>query len=97
VRRKIMTDQHDQWKSREPWVVQDPDHKREWVMEQPLRYYIHQNKEKEWRVIDRWYDLAHGDTHKTRGAAIRAFYKSMDRKIPTGTKLPELPDSKYSG
>lgn len=86
----------DHWRSREPWVVQDPSFKREWLSAEPLRYYLHQNKYDEWTVIDRWMDLSSGGYHKTREAAIRAFYKSVNRKIPTGTKLPRSEGSKYN-
>ena len=92
-----MSDDNDSWKSREPWVVQDPEFKREWLSPEPLRFYVHQNKEGAWMIIDRWWDLAYGVQHKSREAAIRAFYKSFERKIPTGTKLPRCVDSKYGG
>ena len=92
-----MIEEKNQWKDREPWVVQDPDFKREWLSPEPLRFYVHQNKEGEWMIIDRWSDLAHGVYHKSREAAIRAFYKSFERKIPTGTKLPRCENSDYVG
>jgi hypothetical protein len=87
----------DSWMPRAPWVAQDPEFKREWLSPEPLRYYVHQSKEGEWMIIDRWWDLAHGEKYRTREAAIRAFYKSFDRRIPTGTKLSRCEGSKYAG
>ena len=92
-----MSDDKDEWKGREPWVVHDPEFKREWLSPEPLQYYVHQDKEGVWMIIDRWRDLAHGGCHKSREAAIRAFYKSHGRKIPTGKKLPRCVDVKYGG
>ena len=92
-----MEETKDHYKFREPWVVQDPDFKREWLSAEPITHYLHKDKNNEWMVINRRLDIAATRCHKTREAAIREFYKSVNRKIPTGTKLKKFPDSQYAG
>lgn len=64
--RKVMSDQD--WKNKGPWVAVDPSSKREWLLPQPLRYYIVEEQEtRHWFVCDRWTDLPVPDTEsKTR-------------------------------
>ena len=78
------------WKNREPWITQDPEFKREWLHPEPLSYYIQKDTAGMWSVCDRWLDIPHGKPAKTRAAAIRQFYKTVGRMIPTGKKLPEF-------
>ena len=83
---------HSAWKKREPWVVIDPDSKREWVCEQPLRYYVVKSADGNWFVCDRWLDVpVIGTKANSREQAIRGFYKWCKRPIPTGDTLPKLP------
>jgi hypothetical protein len=81
----------DKWSSCGPWIVQDPDYKREWLVPQPLQYYVHRKADGQWIVVDRWTDLAVGDAHRSRNGAIRAFYKWEGRKMPTGEALSKTP------
>jgi len=83
------------WLNREPWIVQDPFFKREWLVPDPLRYYLFKNNNDEWCVLDRWMDLGVGKPQSTRNKAIREFYKMIGRKIPTGQPLPVSENSKY--
>lgn len=78
------------WKNREPSVTQDPEFKREWLPPEPLRYFVQKDAVGLWSVCDRWLDIPYGKPAKTRSAAIRQFYNSIGRTIPTGSKLPEF-------
>jgi len=95
--KKFMSSSNDSWKSREPWVVQDPEFRREWLLPTPLQYYVHKNKDGEWTIIDRWMDIHVGESHASRKKAIREFYKLMGRKIPSGREIPECPNPKHNG
>jgi hypothetical protein len=79
------------WSAREPWVTKDPQHKREWLHPEPVRYYLHQRKDGLWSVCDRWFDLPAIDPARSRAAAIRNFYKAIGRPVPARTKLPKCP------
>ena len=67
-----------------PWVVMDPDFKREWVVPQPLRYYVVESRQTgEWFICDRWTDAVVPDTEaRTRKEAIRLFYVVCKRPMP---------------
>lgn len=80
------------WQKREPWVVVDPGFKREWVLPQPLKYYVVKDKDTGlWSVCDRNVDLIVPATEaKTREQAIRQFYKWCERPAPTGTRFSKL-------
>ena len=80
----------DSWRDREPWAVQDPDFMREWLVPEPLRYYVYHNSDKGWTVIDRWSDFAVVDYKFTREAAIKSFYAGFNRPIPVGTIIKEI-------
>lgn len=83
----------ENWRECPPWVVTDIGFKREWLFPTPLRYHLHvQPHDHKWSVCDRWTDLAAIDLCDTRQAAIRAFYKSHNRPIPTGEYLSSEPD-----
>lgn len=87
----------DNWKKREPWVVQDPEHKREWLPIHPLLFHLHQRKDGMWIVIDRSMDIAvGGGPYKTREQAIRGFYKNFGRPVPPRTDLPRCSGSNYT-
>ena len=89
---------YDGWKEREPWIVQDPESQREWLVPQPLRYFVHRNNQDEWMVIDRWNDIPlNGKLHTSRNKAIREAYKAFGRKLPTGEKIPECPNANHIG
>jgi hypothetical protein len=88
-------DLKDNWFNREPWIVQDPGFQREWLVPEPLRYYLTQDGNGEWSVCDRWLDIPEGVPQPTREKAIREFYKRMGREIPSGTKLPTFENSKH--
>lgn len=92
-----MSSLNDSWKSREPWVVQDPEFRREWLSVAPLQYYVHKNAGGKWVIIDRWRDVQIGDIHATRAKAIREFYKLMGRPAPRGQKFKECPNPKHNG
>jgi hypothetical protein len=81
------------WVKREPWVVVDPDFKREWLLPQPLQYYVVNDRTSGlWSVCDRYTDLMVPNTEaKTREQAIRRFYKLFNRPVPAGFKLSKLP------
>src|SRR4051812_4667670 len=38
-------DKFDEWSKREPWVAVDPQFKREWLLPEPLRYYLDHDKD----------------------------------------------------
>jgi hypothetical protein len=84
------------WQKREPWVVVDPDFKREWLLPQPLQYYLVEDKATgTWSVCDRYLDIpAFYPAARTREQAIRRFYKMFKRPIPTGHKLGKFTDRK---
>lgn len=75
--------------TREPWNVVDPDYSREWLVPQPLKYYVTQEaKTGEWFVCDRTLDLAvPGTRSQSRAVAIRRFYKWCGRPMPAGTTI----------
>ena len=77
------------WQQREPWVVVDSDLKREWVVPQPLQYYVVEDRRTgTWFICDRWTDLAiHGTEAPTRPEAIRRFYKWCKREMPEGAAI----------
>jgi len=79
-----------EYQNREPWVVVDPDFKREWVVPQPLQYYVVEDRKAgTWFVCDRWTDLAvHSTESPTRAEAIRRFYKWCKREMPEGATVP---------
>lgn len=80
------------WKNREPWVVVDPDFNREWLLPEPLQYYVAKGKSGNWFVCNRWLDIPVPGTDSPTGEeAIRQFYKWCERPLPTGEKLPKLP------
>lgn len=83
-----------------PWNVVDPDKLREWLLPQPLKYYITQDaKTKEWFVCDRDLDLGIPQTRSlNRAVAIRRFYKWCNRPMPEGTTLttPKTLSTQYS-
>ena len=94
-----MSDLFDSWKEREPWVVQDPDFKREWLCLEPFRFYMHYDSNPTtvgWVVIDRWSDFAVTTRCRTRNDAIRAFYKTEGRGIPSGTVIGKFEDSNFT-
>ena len=80
------------WQKREPWVVVDPDFKREWVLPHALQYYVVKDKTSGmWFVCDRYLDLAVETTEsKTREQAIRRFYKWCKRPVPAGESFGKL-------
>lgn len=80
------------WNKREPWVVVDPDFKREWLVVQPLQYFLHQDKDtQKWFVVDRDMDLYLQRTEaNTRSTCIRRFFKLIKRPVPNGTPLPTI-------
>ena len=92
-----MKTETNSWTKREPWVVQDPTHKREWLVLQPLQYYLHQRSDGLWTVIDHWLDAPAEGHHTTRTKAIRAFYKQAGRAIPSGRKPPTRPETNHKG
>ncbi len=67
-----------------PWVANDLVFKREWVLPEPLRYYVVRDREAgTWFICERFGDVAvPGTLAKTRDAAIKAFYKWVRREIP---------------
>ena len=90
-----MNDTHWQnahWQNRDPWVVVDPLFKREWVLHQPIRYYVvHSEDRDEWFICDRWTDgVVHGTEAKTRAQSIRLFYKWCNREMPDGEPMPHV-------
>jgi hypothetical protein len=80
------------WQQREPWVAVDPDFKREWLLPQPLQYFVVKNKDTGmWSVCDRYLDISVAGIHaKTREQAIRQFYKWCKRPVPARRRLPKL-------
>ena len=89
-----MTDTH--MHNREPWIVQDPDFKREWLLPEPLQYYLYNPKPKEWVVINHWWDMQVGKAYPSREKAIREFYKlQTTRRIPPYRKLPLSPNANH--
>lgn len=77
------------YKLKGPWVVLDPVFKREWVLPQPLRYYVVEDRQHgTWFVCDRWTDLPVPSTEtSTRPEAIRRFYEFCNRQMPEGTRI----------
>lgn len=77
------------WQNREPWVVVDPDLKREWVVPQPLQYYVVESRTTGmWFICDRWTDsVVPGTEAPTRPEAIRRFYSWCKREMPEGTRI----------
>jgi hypothetical protein len=77
------------YRKKEPWVVVDPDFKREWVVPEPLRYYVVEDRKAgTWFICDRWTDVAVPETDgRTRTDAIRRFYKWCKREMPEGTSI----------
>lgn len=73
----------------EPWVVVDPEFKREWVLPQALQYYVVENKGTgKWFICDRWTDTAlPGTESPTRSETIRRFYQWCKREMPEGTTI----------
>ena len=80
------------WQKREPWVVVDPDFKREWLLPQPLQYYVVKDKTTGlWSVCDRYLDLMVPTTEaRTREQPIRRFYKWCKRPVPVGETFSKL-------
>ena len=81
-----------------PWVVLDPDFKREWVIPQPLRYFVVEDRKRgTWFICDRWTDFAVPNTEApTRPEAIRRFYKFCNREMPKGTPISRaLPGTEH--
>lgn len=78
-----------------PWVAYDLKFKYEWLLPDPLRYFVVRNKASgDWFVCERSGDLAVPGTHAgTRDDAIRAFYKWAGREIPQDVTI-EKPDKK---
>jgi hypothetical protein len=80
----------EDWKNFDPWVVFDSDSKLEWLLPQPLRYYVCEDSDGTWFVCDRVIDCPlQGTQTKTRGNTIRRFYELFNRKIPIGVELPQ--------
>jgi len=84
-----MSDTESDYQNMEPWVVVDQFWKKEWLLPQPVRYFIVQSKATgEWSVCDRWTDLiVHGTESKSRADSIRLFYKWCKREIPDGIAI----------
>jgi hypothetical protein len=72
-----------------PWSVFDPAGKLEYVLAEPLRYYIAKNKDTNtWFICDRWTDTPlHGTQAETRTKSIRLFYEWCKRKMPAGLQF----------
>jgi hypothetical protein len=88
------------WQQREPWVVVDPEYKREWVLPQALRYYVVEDREAGiWFICDRWTDLpVHGTEARTRAEAIRMFYTWCKREMPKHATIPRaMPGVAHQG
>lgn len=85
------------WKGHGPWVMQDVESKREWLFPETPRYYVHQNSDAKWVVVDRWQDLYVTEECPTRSSAIRSFYKLVGRPVLEGTNLPSFKGSNYAG
>lgn len=86
------------WNEREPWVVLDPDYLREWLVPQPLRFFLVQDQNSGlWSVCERWGDLQVPDTEsQNRAVTIRRFYRWCGRKVPEGTTIkPPLPGAQH--
>jgi hypothetical protein len=80
----------EDWKSYVPWVVFDSDSKLEWLLPQPLRYYVCKDPDGSWFVCDRVQDYpVEGTQTKTRGNTIRRFYELFNREIPIGVEIPQ--------
>jgi hypothetical protein len=81
------------WQNREPWVVVDPDLKREWAFPQPMEYNVVQDRTTGmWFVCDRFADVAVPTTEaKSRPEAIRRFYKWCGREMPDGATIVRAP------
>lgn len=78
-------------KNRAPFTVSDSVYHREWLLPNPVRYYIAQTEEG-WFACDRITDMeVPGTGASTRKEAIRLFYKLRDRSIPEGDDLPVPP------
>ena len=84
-----MSEEH--WMEREPWVLYDEQHKREWLIERPLEYYLNKGSNGMWCVVSRYSDLGDGPETKTRAAAIRQFFKRHGRPMPRGDRFPKAP------
>jgi hypothetical protein len=82
------------WLRREPWIVVDPDFKREWLVPQPLHFFLVEDKESGiWSVCDRRLDIpVHGIQAPTREKAIRMFYDWCKRPVPKGRPIPKPMD-----
>lgn len=71
----------DRWQHREPYVVADGPHGREWLVHVPLLYFLQRAaRTGEWCVIDRNTDEAvPGTVADTREGAANAFYQLRGR------------------
>lgn len=81
------------WQKRGPWVVVDPDFKREWVFAHPMQYYVVEDQTTGmWFVCDHFTDLPVPTTEaKTRPESIRRFYKWCGREMPDGATIGRAP------
>jgi hypothetical protein len=86
-------------KNFEPWVVFDSDSHLEWLLPQPLRYYVCKASDGTWFVCDRVHDIpVDGTQAKTRGHTIRLFYELFKREIPIGVEIPQaMPGVSHEG
>lgn len=83
-----------------PWVVVDPLFKREWVVPEPLRYYVVESRQTgKWFICDRWTDEDVPNTEaRTRDEAIRLFYEVCNRPMPDGVTIGQpLPGVAHHG
>jgi hypothetical protein len=76
----------------EPWVVVDPELRREWVLPQALKYYIVEDSAGMWHICDRFTDtFVPGTESRTRAETIRRFYQWCERQMPVGTPIGRAP------
>ena len=77
----------------EPWVVVDPELKREWVLPQALQYYVVEDRSTGmWHICDRFTDtFVPGTEASTRPETIRRFYQWCERQMPDGTPISRAP------
>jgi len=56
-----------------PYITKCTDYDREWIHPERLKYYLYQNEDGKWCVINREYDLADGKYYTRKSDCIKAF------------------------
>ena len=62
-----------------PTITVDPDAKREWIHPSPPLYYLYEDEEGMWVVIDRSFDIAITKKHNLINDCIREFIARAGR------------------